>query len=63
MYICICNAIRESDFRRAARVTGGNVEAIYAMLGVEPQCRSCLCEAEDILHEERGLIEAPAFAA
>lgn len=63
MYLCVCNAIKEADFRRAARESGGSVEAIYAMLGVEPQCGSCLFEAEDILLEEHGLVEVPAFAA
>jgi bacterioferritin-associated ferredoxin len=53
MYVCICNAIRETDFRRAARCVPGNAEAVYAALGKVPQCRSCLCDAEAILRDER----------
>ena len=52
MYVCICNAIRESDLRSAARRCRGNAEAVYAALGRTPQCRQCLDEAEDIIAEE-----------
>ena len=53
MYLCVCNAIREADFRQLALRSSGDVEALYAALGRQPQCRSCLCEAEEIMHEER----------
>ncbi|SFF98813.1 bacterioferritin-associated ferredoxin [Novosphingobium sp. CF614] len=52
MYICICNAIRETDLRTAARCCGGDAEAVYAALGRTPQCRQCLDEAEEIISEE-----------
>lgn len=52
MYVCICNAIRESDLRAAARTCRGGAEAIYAAMGRAPQCRQCLDEAEDIVHDE-----------
>ena len=53
MYVCICNAIREQDFRRAALQTHGDAEDVYATLNARPQCGSCLTEAQMILHEER----------
>jgi bacterioferritin-associated ferredoxin len=53
MYVCICNAIRETDLRRAARGSCGDAEAVYARLGKRPNCRQCLDDAEDILNEER----------
>ena len=55
MYICICNAIRESDLRRAARHTSGDAEAAYAALGKRPNCGSCLNDADAILFEEREM--------
>ena len=55
MYVCICNAIRECELRRAARLTSGDAESVYAALGKRPDCRCCLEDAEDILIEERGL--------
>lgn len=52
MYVCICNAIKESDLRAAARACQGDVEALYASLGRTPQCRQCLEEAEEIIADE-----------
>lgn len=53
MYVCICNAIRERDFREAARRVPGDAEAIYASLGKAPQCCQCLDEANELAFEER----------
>ncbi|MCL4673129.1 MAG: ferredoxin [Sphingomonadaceae bacterium] len=63
MYICICNAIRESDLRAVARTTTGCAETAYAALGKRPNCGGCLCDAEDILTEERARLACPAMAA
>ncbi len=52
MYVCICNAIKESDLRAAARCCQGDAEALYASLGRTPQCRQCLDEAEEIIADE-----------
>ena len=35
MYVCVCNAIRECEFRRAAHCVEGDAEAVYASLGKE----------------------------
>jgi bacterioferritin-associated ferredoxin len=63
MYVCICNAIRESDFRRAARCVPGDAEAIYAALGKRPQCRQCLEQADVIASEERAAVPETALVA
>jgi len=55
MYVCVCNAIRESELREAARRHDGDADAVYEKLGCNPQCGSCLDEAALILIEERGL--------
>ena len=60
MYVCVCNAIRECDFRRAARCVPGDAEAVYAALGKTPKCRQCLEEANEILVAERQ--PSPEFA-
>jgi len=54
MYVCICNAIRESELRKAARERPGDAEMLYLALGHEPQCRQCLADAERIVAQERG---------
>jgi bacterioferritin-associated ferredoxin len=63
MYVCICNAIRESDLRCAARRCPGDADAVYAALGKRPQCAQCLDEAAEILIEERERPCVRAIAA
>lgn len=55
MYVCICNAIRETELRRVARNVAGDAEAAYAALGKRPNCGQCLQEADSVLFEEREL--------
>ena len=63
MYICICNAIRESELRAVARRTSGCAETAYAALGKRPNCGGCLCFAEDVLADECARAACPALAA
>ena len=58
MYICICNAIRETELRRAACEQRGDAEALYTRLGFAPQCRQCLEEADLIVEEARACMPA-----
>lgn len=53
MFICICNAIRESDLKVAARCTSGDAEAVYAAMGKKPNCGQCLVDAELLIVEAR----------
>ena len=56
MYICVCNAIREDDLRKAARGCDGKAmkaKDVYASLGKQPNCGQCLCGADKIIREER----------
>jgi bacterioferritin-associated ferredoxin len=62
MYICICNAIRETDLRQAALTSGGDVEATYASLGKRPNCGQCLVKAGKILDQERALFSCEKVA-
>jgi bacterioferritin-associated ferredoxin len=58
MFICICNAIRESDLRSAARRQNGDAEALYQTLGHQPRCRQCLITAQQIVATERSCLAA-----
>lgn len=62
MYICICNAIRESDLRKAALTCEGGAEATYAYLGKRPNCGQCLEEAQEIIEAERAAAKCDVFA-
>lgn len=63
MYICICNGIRESELRQVARVTSGCAVTVYSALGKRPNCGNCLCEAEEMIAEERAQCAPSAIAA
>lgn len=63
MYVCICNAIRETELRCAARRCRGNAESIYGALGRTPQCRQCLDDAEDIIADELASVGMGISAA
>ena len=60
MYVCICNAIRECELRKAARTSRGDAESLYIGLGRPPQCRQCIDDAEDIIDDERMASLLPA---
>lgn len=62
MYICICNAIKETDLRGAACQNAGDAEAVYACMGKRPNCGQCLEAANAIVSEERELALMPAYA-
>lgn len=60
MYVCICNAIKETELRSLARGSAGTAEDLYMCLGRAPQCRQCLDEAEEIVTEARNSCDASA---
>ena len=59
MYICICNAIRETELRAMARKSRGTAEELYARLGHVPNCAQCLEEADEIVREARCARKLP----
>jgi bacterioferritin-associated ferredoxin len=63
MYVCVCNAIRESELRHAARRVEGDTEAVYQALGCQVQCGTCLEEADEIIVEERRMDRRPRLVA
>ena len=54
MYICICNALKESTVRQAARncAPDTHISDFYESMGAEVQCGQCTCKALDVLDEE-----------
>ena len=63
MYVCVCNAIRDSELRHAARREDGEVEAVYEALGCQVQCGMCVEEAAEIIVEERRIDRKPRLVA
>lgn len=61
LYVCICNAIKETELRKAAVRHKGSAEEVYATFGRTPQCRQCLEYAETVLADARRAHTLPAI--
>lgn len=59
MYVCVCNAIRDTELRAAARTCEGGPDEVYAALGKIPQCAQCFDEAAEIIIDERTRAKLP----
>lgn len=60
MYVCICNALRESEVRRVADEAGvGTGAAFLRHQGIAPHCGKCVREIHRIVREH-GRDAAPA---
>jgi len=53
MYVCICNAITDSQIREAAESGAQDLWALQSALGVASGCGSCKEAASEILRESR----------
>jgi bacterioferritin-associated ferredoxin len=57
MYVCVCNAYRESHVREAInkspQVPSLTVEQIYDRLGRKPQCGRCLTYVKSLIETSR----------
>ena len=56
MYVCLCNAITDRDFRAHAEREGSTVSAVYRSLGKKPQCGKCVPFVRQLL---RQVVELP----
>jgi bacterioferritin-associated ferredoxin len=53
MYICLCNALTDRDFR-ASCDNAHSVSMVYRSLGCEPQCGKCVPLVRQMLREQDG---------
>lgn len=54
MVVCVCNAIRESDVRKAAQDGASCPGSAYKALGRRFRCGQCLPFAREIIAAERA---------
>jgi bacterioferritin-associated ferredoxin len=54
MVVCVCNAIRECDVRKAARSGASCPTSAYRAVGRKPRCGQCFSFARDIIASERA---------
>jgi bacterioferritin-associated ferredoxin len=55
MIVCICNAIRESEVRQAARDGASCANSAYRQLGRRARCGQCIPFAREIIAAERSV--------
>jgi bacterioferritin-associated ferredoxin len=60
MYVCLCNAITDGDFRAHAGCEDCTVSAVYRALGKKPQCGKCVPFVRQLL---RQVLDSPQPAA
>jgi bacterioferritin-associated ferredoxin len=53
MVVCVCNAIRESDVRDAAREGATCPTSAYARFNRRPRCGQCFPFAREVIAAER----------
>ena len=61
MYVCICNAIRETEVRELARQGVTDAGNVHERCGFSTNCASCLDIIQiilDIEHSENGTVAA-----
>lgn len=58
MIVCSCNAIRDTDVRRAARAGAPCAMSAYRFLGHDFQCGGCEDHADEIVADERAALLA-----
>ena len=49
MYVCVCNAVTESDINKAVKDGANCLHHLQSKLGVSNNCGSCRCEAKTCL--------------
>jgi bacterioferritin-associated ferredoxin len=52
MIVCVCNAIRESEVRAAARNGASCPTTAYRTRGCKPRCGQCFAFAREIIAAE-----------
>ena len=54
MIVCVCNALREAEVRKAARDGAACPTSAYASCGRRPRCGQCFSFAREIIAAERA---------
>ena len=49
MIVCVCNAIRECDLRKAARDGASCPTSAYRAFGRKPRCGQCFSFAREVI--------------
>jgi bacterioferritin-associated ferredoxin len=56
MYVCLCNAVSDRDFRAGAVGKDCTVSTLYRSLGIKPRCGRCVPYVKQLLQQ---VVEIP----
>ncbi len=62
MYVCICNAVRETEIKEVIAEGVRDVDAVYDALGVEPQCGTCRSFIREMMADVPSSVESEIAA-
>jgi bacterioferritin-associated ferredoxin len=62
MYVCLCQAITESQIKACVRAGAADLQEVSAALGVATGCGCCREHAESIIAVSRAPVFADNFA-
>ncbi|MBO6782864.1 MAG: (2Fe-2S)-binding protein [Alphaproteobacteria bacterium] len=51
MYVCICNAVKDSEVKAVIAEGVQDVDEVYRALDVEPQCGTCRSFIRELMSE------------
>ena len=57
MYVCMCQAVRDSEIRNAVQAGARDLDDVAESLGVGTGCGCCRDYAEQLIQESRSSIE------
>lgn len=60
MFVCLCNAIRETEVREIARKGARTADCVYEALDCEAHCATCTDFIQSIVDSEAPTVVAPA---
>jgi len=58
MYVCICNALKCSQFREAAQSGAQDVTSAFKACGARPRCGRCLEDAASLIEQSLPRLDA-----
>ena len=56
MFICVCNAIRESEVRAARSAGCHSPEEVMSFLGAKLECRACVVDLVETLEPRETVV-------
>jgi bacterioferritin-associated ferredoxin len=62
MYVCLCNAITDRDFRAHVEGEPRTVSMVYRSLGVRPQCGKCVPFVQKLMRQAAEFPHPPSAA-